>query len=162
MPRYRSFTTCSMTTGAEHSQNVHWHLSFYEWNILDLFVLGFASHSKFFHSFVEVTITGKGLQILTYARHLWPLSSEFFNVPHILWRGSTLYYGQLIFEDPWHSPVEVKLSLPVLNPDPPHTRRSLYHYTIAAVTILEMVVNNQSVHYNISIIDYFFVISCEN
>ena len=31
------------------------------------------------HSFVaygDVTITGKGLQILTYARHLWPLSSE--------------------------------------------------------------------------------------
>ena len=32
--------------------------------------------SKIFHSYGKVTITGEGLQILTYARHLWPLSSE--------------------------------------------------------------------------------------
>ena len=29
-----------------------------------------------FHSFGDVIIAGEGLQILTYARHLWPLSSE--------------------------------------------------------------------------------------
>ena len=29
-----------------------------------------------FHLFGDVTITGEGLQILTYAWHLWPLSSE--------------------------------------------------------------------------------------
>ena len=29
-----------------------------------------------FHSFGEVTIAGEELQILTYAMHLWPLSSE--------------------------------------------------------------------------------------
>ena len=36
----------------------------------------FFSHSRFFHSYGDVTITGEGLQILTYARHSWPLSSE--------------------------------------------------------------------------------------
>ena len=30
----------------------------------------------FFCSYGNVTITGEGLQILTYARHVWPLSSE--------------------------------------------------------------------------------------
>ena len=30
----------------------------------------------FFHSYGDVTITGEGLQILTYTRHLWPLWSE--------------------------------------------------------------------------------------
>ena len=29
----------------------------------------------FTHSYTDVTITGEGLQILTYARHSWPLSS---------------------------------------------------------------------------------------
>ena len=41
-----------------------------------LFVWSFSSHSIIFHSFGYVTIAGEGLQILTYARHLWPLSSE--------------------------------------------------------------------------------------
>ena len=33
-------------------------------------------HSRIIHLFRDVTIAGKGLQILTYARHLWPLTSE--------------------------------------------------------------------------------------
>ena len=41
-----------------------------------LFVWGFSSHSKFFHSDGDVTITGEGVQILTYDRHSWPLRSE--------------------------------------------------------------------------------------
>ena len=41
-----------------------------------LFFGGISSHLRIFHSFGDVTITGEGLQILTYARHLWPLSSE--------------------------------------------------------------------------------------
>ena len=40
------------------------------------FFWSFSSHSIIFHSFGDVTIAGKGLQILTYAGHLWPLSSE--------------------------------------------------------------------------------------
>ena len=41
-----------------------------------LFLFVFSSHSRIFHSFEDVTIAGEGLQILTYARHFWPLSSE--------------------------------------------------------------------------------------
>ena len=40
------------------------------------FVWILSSHSRIFHSFGDVTITGEGQQILTYVRHLWPLSSE--------------------------------------------------------------------------------------
>ena len=41
-----------------------------------LFVRGLSSHSRAFHSNWDITIAGKGLQILTYARHSWQLSSE--------------------------------------------------------------------------------------
>ena len=41
-----------------------------------LFVCLLSSHSRTFHSFEDVTITGEELQILTYARHSRPLSSE--------------------------------------------------------------------------------------
>ena len=40
------------------------------------FVWGFSSHLRIFHLYGDVTIAGEGLQILTYARHVWPLSSE--------------------------------------------------------------------------------------
>ena len=60
------------------------------------------SHSRIFHSYYYVTITGEGLQILTHARHLWSLSSE----------GSLAFHSYcdtehpftiVISEDPWHS-----------------------------------------------------------
>ena len=41
-----------------------------------LFVLAFSSHSRIFHSYGDTTITGIVLQILTYGRRSWPLSSE--------------------------------------------------------------------------------------
>ena len=42
-----------------------------------IFILFFSSSKlRNFHSFGVVTNTGEGLQILTYARLLWPLSSE--------------------------------------------------------------------------------------
>ena len=41
-----------------------------------LFVCLFSSHSRIFHSYGDVTIDGEGLQILTFAPHLWPLSSK--------------------------------------------------------------------------------------
>ena len=37
---------------------------------------GFSSHSRIFDSFGDVTFADEGLQILTYARYSWPLSSE--------------------------------------------------------------------------------------
>ena len=41
-----------------------------------LFVWSYSSHRIDFHSYGDVTIAGEGLQILTYARHLWQLSNE--------------------------------------------------------------------------------------
>ena len=41
-----------------------------------LVCLGFSFHSRSFHSNEDVTNTGKAVQILTYARHIWPLSSD--------------------------------------------------------------------------------------
>ena len=40
------------------------------------FAWGFSSHWRKFHSYRKVIITGEGLKILTYTRHLWLLSSE--------------------------------------------------------------------------------------
>ena len=45
-------------------------------NLKDLYVWSFSSHSRIFHSFGDVIITGEGLQILTYARHSWPSLDE--------------------------------------------------------------------------------------
>ena len=41
-----------------------------------LFVWGLSSHSRIFHSYRDVTITSEELQMLTYARPSWPLTSE--------------------------------------------------------------------------------------
>ena len=38
--------------------------------------LGLSSLSRIFYSYGDVTFTNEGLQILTYPRHSWPLSSE--------------------------------------------------------------------------------------
>ena len=69
-----------------------------------LFVWSFSSHSRVFHSFGDVTITGKRLQILTYmyARHLWPLSSEDSLACHIYYDTGHPFI-MVISQDPWHS-----------------------------------------------------------
>ena len=51
--------------------------SFLQLSELLLFVWGLSSHSRIFHSYWDVTITGEGLQILTCDGHS-PLSSEGF------------------------------------------------------------------------------------
>ena len=59
-----------------------------------LFVQCFTSHSETFHSYGDFTIACVGLQILTYARHLWPLSSEGSLASHIPpWHGVSVYNG---------------------------------------------------------------------
>ena len=40
-----------------------------------LFVCGFKSHTRIIYSYGDATTTSEGLQILTYARHSWQLSS---------------------------------------------------------------------------------------
>ena len=56
------------------------------------------------HLYGEVTITGEGLQILTYAQHLWPLSSEDSLACHTYWDTGHLFI-MIVSEDPWHSDV---------------------------------------------------------
>ena len=55
-----------------------------------------------FHSFVEVTITGKELHILTDTRHLLPLSSEGSLTCHI-YCDTGQPFKMVTSEDPWHS-----------------------------------------------------------
>ena len=70
--------------------------------IICLFVWRFSSHSRIFHSYGDVTMTGEGLQILTYAWHVWSLSREGSLACH-----TYCYMGHpfimVIFEDPWHT-----------------------------------------------------------
>ena len=103
---------------------------------ISLFVFwGFSFHSRIFYSYGDVTIADEGLQILTYARHSWPLSSEGYLSCH-----TYCYTGHpfimVIYEDPWHSyllPNVWRWSCHYLfcrnqgsKPDLPHTRRTLY------------------------------------
>ena len=67
-----------------------------------LFVWGLSSHSRIFHSYGDVIITCEGLQILTYARHSWPLSSESSLACHTYCDTGHLFTMD-ISEDPWHS-----------------------------------------------------------
>ena len=62
-----------------------------------LWFVCFSSHSRIFHSYVDVNIAGEGLQILTYifsalvAIEHWGI----FNVPHLLWHGASVYNDHL-------------------------------------------------------------------
>ena len=114
-----------------------------------LFVWSLSSHSRIFHSYGDVTIACEGLQILTYARHSWPLSSEGSLTCHTHCDGPPFYNGHLRGPVTLTSNAErlaVELSLPVFttqvcrvrgsNPDLPHARRTLYLYAIAGVCSL--------------------------
>ena len=57
---------------------------------------------RIFHSFGDVTIAGEGIQILTYARHLGPLSSEGSLACHT-YCDTGLPFIMVISEDLWHS-----------------------------------------------------------
>ena len=68
--------------------------------IFCLFVCGFSSQSRIFHSHGHVTITSDRLQILTCACHSWPLNSEGSMVCHTF--GNTGHtFIIVIFEDLW-------------------------------------------------------------
>ena len=62
----------------------------------------FSFHSRIFHSNADVTIAGKWLQIFTYARHSWPLSSEVSLACHT-YCDTVHSFIMVISEDPWHS-----------------------------------------------------------
>ena len=83
-----------------------------------LVVWSLSSHSRVFHSYVDVTIAGEGLHILTYGNHLWTLSSESSLTLHTHC-DTGLPFIMVISENPWHSHLMpcvwqwVELSLPV-------------------------------------------------
>ena len=60
---------------------------------------GFSSHSRIFHSFGDVTITGEKLQILNNALHLWPVSS----VSSLEYQMYCDIGHSFIIKDAWHS-----------------------------------------------------------
>ena len=68
---------------------------------LFLFVCSLLSHSRNFPSW-RITIAAEGLQILTFARHSWPLSSEGSLACHTHC-DKGLTFIMVIFEAPWHS-----------------------------------------------------------
>ena len=79
---------------------LHSHITVYM--TFGFFLWGITSHSIIFQSYGDVTITGKELQILTYARHSLPLSCEgswachtYCNMGHP--------FIMVISEHPWHS-----------------------------------------------------------
>ena len=67
-----------------------------------LFVGGLSSHSRIFHSYGGVTIADEGMDILTYARHSWPLSSE-CSLPCHTHCDTAHPFIMVISEDPWQS-----------------------------------------------------------
>ena len=63
-----------------------------------MFVWGFSSHSRIFHSNIDAIITSEGMQILTYTLYSVFMDIAhwgFFNRTHKLWHGTTLYNGDL-------------------------------------------------------------------
>ena len=67
-----------------------------------IIVWALSSHSRIFHAYGDVTITGEGLLILTYARHSWPLSRDGSLARHTHWDTGHSFI-KVISEDPWHS-----------------------------------------------------------
>ena len=59
-------------------------------------------HSRIVHSYGNAAIASEGLQMLTYARHSWPLSWKgYLRATPTVTRAYTLYNGHLW--EPWHT-----------------------------------------------------------
>ena len=67
-----------------------------------LFFWHFSSHSRIFHSYGDINMTGEGLQILTYAQHLLLLISEGSLTCHTYCDTGNPFII-VISENPWHS-----------------------------------------------------------
>ena len=75
-----------------------------------LFVEGLSSYSRIFHSYGDASITGEGLQMLTYSRH-------FFSVPHLLLHEASVSNGHLrgpLTLTPIAERLTVELKIPIL------------------------------------------------
>ena len=78
-----------------------------------LFVLGFLSHSRIFHSYGDITMAANfDLCSALMVIEQW----GFFCVPHLLWHGTSVYNGHLrgpVTLTPIAERLEVELSLPI-------------------------------------------------
>ena len=81
-----------------------------------LFVWSFSSHSRIFHSFKDVAITGRRLQILTYARHLWSLSNEGSLTCHTYCDNGASIYNVNLIKPVTLTPNAERLAVELLNP----------------------------------------------
>ena len=73
-----------------------------EYLFVCLFVWGFSSHSRIFHSYGDVTIASEWLQILNCAWHSWPSSSEGSLARHTYCDEGHPFI-MVLSQDPWHS-----------------------------------------------------------
>ena len=89
-----------------------WHKSPYvRCTFVCLFVC-LSSHSNVFHSYRDVTITGKGLQIFTFAWYLGLFSSEGALACHT-YCDTGYPFIMVISEDPRHTPIAKRLAVEV-------------------------------------------------
>ena len=81
----------------------------------EYYVCGSSSHSRIFHSYGDVTITGEGLQILTYSSALMAIEQwGFLSVSQLLCHGASIYNGHVRGPvTPIAERLAVELSLPV-------------------------------------------------
>ena len=83
-----------------------------------LFVWGFSSHLRMFHSYGSVTITVEGLQILPCSALMAIGSLGFFSVPLLLWHAAPVYNCHLrgpVTLTPIAGRLAVELSLSVFS-----------------------------------------------
>ena len=73
------------------------------YNVIYLFVLGFSFNRDFFSHMEMSPFTGEGLQIFTFARHAWPMSTEGSLMCHTYCDIGHLNI-MVISKDLWHSP----------------------------------------------------------
>ena len=81
--------------------NVPYEQKIFEYDCLFV-VWIFLSPSRIFYSFWVITITGEGIQNVTYTRYSSPLSSEGFLTCHTFC-DTGQPFKMVISEDPWHS-----------------------------------------------------------
>ena len=77
------------------------HQSRQDWSIVCLFIWSLSSHLRIFHLYGDVTIVDEGLQIVTYARQSWPLSSKGSLTCQTCW-DTDLHFVMVILEESWH------------------------------------------------------------
>ena len=78
----KDFDTLNIKVTSEIKGHSNRLVDFFLINVFVSLFWGFLSHSRTIQSYGDVTISCEGLQILTYARHSWPLRSQGFYLSH--------------------------------------------------------------------------------